>query len=363
MKRVCILCEAWESGGIESFLCNTLLTMDRSELEIDIVAAQIRDSVFTEALKNAGVRFQELFGTLRSPQNARLFSALLAERHYDVVHLNAYQALSLQYLKLAQEAGVPIRIAHSHNTELRDSSTRILKLAIHNWAKRAYGNVMTHRWACSAPAARFLFGETSEWAFIPNGINVERFRFDPAGREEVRTELKLEGKLVVGNVGRLCWQKNQAFLLDVFKEVQQQCHASALLLVGEGEARGELEAKARALGIENCVIFYGTTDRVERLYWAMDVFAFPSRFEGLGIAAVEAQAAGLPVICSDGVPSETMITEWARKLSRSAGAGSWAAAVQNMKNPGNRAASADAVSATGFDVAVVAKEIRNLWVR
>ena len=68
MKRVCILCEAWESGGIESFLCNTLLTMDRSELEIDIVAAQIRDSVFTEALKNAGVRFQELFGTLRSPK-------------------------------------------------------------------------------------------------------------------------------------------------------------------------------------------------------------------------------------------------------------------------------------------------------
>lgn len=363
MKRVCVLCEAWESGGIESFLCNTLLTMDRSELEIDIVAAQIGDSVFTETLKNAGIRFQELSGTLRSPKNARLLSALLAERHYDVVHLNAYQALSLQHLKLAQDAGAPIRIAHSHNTELRNSSTRPLKLAIHNWARRAYGNVMTHRLACSAPAARFLFGATSEWAFIPNGIDVERFRFDPAGRKEVRTELELEGKLVIGNVGRLCYQKNQAFLMDVFKEVQQQCHESALLLVGKGEVRAELDAKARALGIENCVIFYGTTDRVERLYWAMDVFAFPSRFEGLGIAAVEAQAAGLPVICSEGVPPEAMITDLAVKLSLSAGAKSWAEAVQNTKNPENRAASADVVSATGFDVAAVAKEIRNLWVR
>lgn len=361
MPRICILCESWESGGIESFLCNTLLAMDRSGLEVDIVAAQIRDSVFTESLKAAGIRFRELSGALRSPKNGPLFSALLAERDYDVVHLNAYQGLSLQYLALAKQAGVPVRIAHSHNTELRKSPARPLKLALHRWAKRAYGDVMTHRWACSTPAAQFLFGDALAWTFIPNGIDVERFRFDPAGREQIRAELGLTGKLVIGNVGRLCYQKNQAFLLEVFQAVHRRRPESVLLLVGEGEDRPALEERTRVLGLEKYVIFYGITDRVERLYWAMDVFAFPSRFEGLGIAAVEAQAAGLPTVCSDGVPPEAVITDLAAGLPLSTGAEAWAGAVLNGKALEDRAATADAVSAAGFDVTVVAEEIKNLW--
>ena len=361
MARICILCESWESGGIESFLCNTLLAMDRSGLEVDIVAAQLRDSVFTAPLEAAGIHFRELSGALRSPKNGRLFSALLAQRHYDIVHLNAYQGLSLHYLALAQRADVPVRIAHSHNTELRKSPARPLKLALHRWARGAYRDVMTHRWACSTPAARFLFGDTSEWTFIPNGIDVERFRFDPVVREQVRAELGLDGKLVIGNVGRLCYQKNQAFLLEVFREVQRQRPESVLLLVGEGEGRPALEERMRVLGLEKNVIFYGTTDRVERLYWAMDVFAFPSRFEGLGIAAVEAQAAGLPAVCSEDVPPEARMTELATELPLSAGARSWAETLLNEKPPADRAAAADEVSAAGFDVAVVAREIKSLW--
>jgi len=362
MARICVFCETWESGGIEAFLCNAICHMDLAGLEIDIVAARLGESIFTPALKERGVRFLPLSGSTRKlAENHRRFSALLAQRQYDVVHLNAYQALSLRYLALAQKAGVPVRIAHSHNTELRKSPGRPLKLALHRWARRAYGDVMTHRWACSASAARFLFGDTPEWTFIPNGIDVERFRFAPAARARVRGELGLEGKLVIGNVGRLCYQKNQTFLLDVLKAVQQRCPESALLLVGEGEDRPDLEEKARTLGIEDNVMFYGTTDRVERLYWAMDVFAFPSQFEGLGIAAVEAQAAGLPIVCSEGVPTETIVTDLALRLPLSAGAGEWAEAILNGKAPGSRAATADGVTAAGFGVETTAAKIREVW--
>lgn len=361
MPRICILCESWESGGIESFLCSTLLAMDRSGLEVDIVAAQFRDSVFTEPLRAAGIRFRELSGALHSPKNGALFFTLLAERDYDVVHLNAYQGLSLRYLALAKQAGVSVCIAHSHNTELRKSPTRPLKLVLHRWARRAYGDVMTHRWACSTPAARFLFGDAPAWSFIPNGIDVERFRFNSVVREQVRAELGLAGKLVVGNVGRLCYQKNQAFLLEVFQAAHRRRPESVLLLVGEGEDRPALEERARALGLETNVVFYGTTDRVERLYWAMDVFAFPSQFEGLGIAAVEAQASGLPTVCSEGVPPEAMITDLAAGLPLSAGAAAWTEVMLNRKAPENRAAAADRVSAAGFDVAAVAREIKSLW--
>lgn len=168
MARICVFCETWESGGIEAFLCNAICHMDLAGLEIDIVAARLGESIFTPALKERGVRFLPLSGSTRKlAENHRRFSALLAQQQYDVVHLNAYQALSLCYLALAQKAGVPVRIAHSHNTELRKSPGRPLKLALHRWAGKRYADVMTHRWACSASAARFLFGDTPEWTFVP----------------------------------------------------------------------------------------------------------------------------------------------------------------------------------------------------
>lgn len=124
-----LLCESWESGGIESFLHNILLRMDLTGLEVDIVAAQLKDSVFTQALREHGVRFRELSGSQRNlPENHRRFAALLWERRYDVVHLNIFQGMSLYYAHLAKRAGVPVRIAHSHNTDLRQSLTRPLKL-------------------------------------------------------------------------------------------------------------------------------------------------------------------------------------------------------------------------------------------
>ena len=335
--------------------------MDRRGLEIDLVAARLGRSVFAKPLEELGVHFYQLSGSTRKvAENRRLFRRLLEERRYDVVHLNAYQALSLQYLELARLSGVPVRIAHSHNTALRKSLTRPLKLALHRWARKKYAGEATRRWACSAQAARFLFGD-AEWTFVPNGIDVERFRFDPEGREEARRELGLENKLVIGNVGRLCYQKNQSFALDVFQLLHRQQPESLLLLVGEGEDRKALEEKAKSLGVDDSVIFYGTTDRVERLYWAMDVFAFPSLFEGLGIVAIEAQAAGLPVLCSEHIPEEAPITAWATRRELTAGAKSWAEALLAARSPEDRQTAAEAVIEAGFGVEAVAERVREAW--
>lgn len=358
MKRVCCFCESWESGGIESFLCNILLHMDLSGLEVDIVAARLEESVFTEPLKVRGIRFYELSGKANETlRNHRAFRRLLKERKYDVLHLNIYQSLSLAYARLARNAGVPVRIAHGHNTALRRSPTRRLKLALHHWAGKKYGGDVTHRWACSAMAAEFMFGSAADFTFIPNGINTERFRFDPDTRTRIRKELGVENALVVGNVGRLCYQKNQSFALDVFQILHQRQPESVLLLVGEGEDRKALEEKAKALGIEDSVIFCGITDRVEQLYWAMDVFLFPSRFEGLGIVAIEAQAAGLPVLCSENIPREALITEWAARLKLSDGPRVWAEKTLALKGI-DREGSTDKVAAAGFDIRTVAERIR-----
>lgn len=365
MKRICCLVERWESGGIESFLYNVLKRVSLIQLQVDIVASSLGESIFTEPLQERGIHFFELSGSQRSVmENHRRFRALLRERRYDVLHLNAFQGLSLAYLRIARQADVSVRIAHSHNTDLRKSLTRPLKLAVHTWAKEQFTQEATALWACSRNAAEFLFSrptlEQGGFRFIPNGIDTARFRFDPLARERVRTELGLEGKLVIGNVGRLCYQKNQEFLLDVLAEAVKRDPDSRLLLVGEGEDKPLLEQKAQQMGLMEKVLFYGLSDRVEQLLWAMDVFAFPSRFEGLGIAAIEAQAAGLPVVCSEFVPEETHVTIQMRTAPLHSGAADWAEALLTQR-AADREAGAAAVRDAGFYIADEAEKIATHW--
>lgn len=363
--RVCIFCESWESGGIESFLCNVLLQMRvQEEMEVDLVTSQMKESVFTQHLKDHGVRFYELSGRQTNiAENHRLFRKLLRERRYDVVHLNVFQGMSLYYARLAKEAGVPVRIAHSHNTDLRQSRTRILKLWLHRLYRSLYAQEVTDFWACSTPAAEFMFPEKllneRKFTFIPNGIDTARFRFDPVVREAIRQELGIEDRFVIGNVGRLCYQKNQSFLLDVLAEAVKIQPNSCLLLVGDGEDRVMLEEKAQRLNIANRVIFYGTTKQVEKLFWAMDVFAFPSRFEGLGIVAVEAQAAGLPVVCSEKIPLEAHITVWNHTVHLAGGVNRWAREILVSDSVPVRESAVQEVMTAGFDVAGVSDLIRS----
>ncbi len=367
MRRICIFCETWESGGIEAFLCNVLRHMDLSGLEVDLVAARLGKSLFTQPLKDRGVRFYELSGKANETfRNHKTFRALLAQRHYDVLHLNVFQGLSLAYARLAREAGVPVRIAHSHNTDLRQSLTRWLKLELHQWARGRYGADCTHLWACSEGAARFMFAEKDlqekDWQFIPNGIETEKFRFDPAARLEVREKLGLSDEFVIGNVGRLCRQKNQSFLLEVLQEVVRQRPNSRLLLVGEGEELPQLQEKAAALGVADKAIFYGTTPHVERLYQAMDVFAMPSKFEGLPVTAIEAQAAGLPCLFSNIITRECHVGTAVQFLPLSTPV-IWAKAISQVQLHNDRSEGAAIVQVADFDVTVVSQKLQETYLR
>ena len=320
----------------------------------------------TAELEEKGVRFYELSGNQRKlGQNHRMFKWLLKERQYDVVHLHIFQGLSLYYAYLAKKAGVPVRIAHSHNTALRQSKTRWLKLIVHNLAKRMLAENATEYWACSSLAAKFMFPqsvwEKRQYEFIPNGIDIERFRFDNKVRKKIRKDLDIEERFVIGNVGRLCYQKNQEFLIDIFASLQSARPDSVLLLVGEGEMKADLQQQAERLGIADKMIFYGVTDRVQNLLWAMDMFVFPSRFEGLGIAVVEAQAAGLPVVCSDNVPDEAVVNDLVRKVRLGVGADSWAETILHSQTDLNRLAFNEQVQKSGFAVADVTGRIEKMY--
>lgn len=363
MKRVCIYCQTWESGGIEAFISNMLSHMDLFDIKIDIVVDVLKESVFTDNLKSLGITFRELSGSQRSVvKNYRLFAKLISKQKYDVLHLNVFQALPLAYLLLAKRKGISVRIAHSHNTMLRRSKTRMLKMAVHKIVSWAFSKESTDLWACSDNAAKFMFPapllKKKEYRFIPNGIDLERFKFNEAERENIRNQLHLEKSFVIGNVGRLCYQKNQSFLLDTFARVYSRDISARLLLVGKGDDFKELEEKATKLSISDAVIFWGTTPNIEKLLWAMDVFVFPSVFEGLGIAAIEAQAAGLPTLCSDIVPPETLATPLAHMLPISVGCEAWAEKILEIRTL-RRQDERERLYTKGYEIADVAQQIEN----
>lgn len=363
VRRICCFCEKWESGGIESFLTNTYMHMDLNKIEIDLVVACLEESIFLDQIKSLNINIIPLSRSLNKLLfNYRMFYKLLQRRKYDVIHLNIYHGLSLVYCWLAKKCNIPIRIVHSHNTDLRKSRSRSIKLIIHNLCKRLFSGVETNRWACSGSAAKFMFPQSHSYEFIPNGIKTELFKYDPEKREHMREELGINNKLVVGNIGRLCYQKNQRFLLDMLSELKSisNIQPALLLLVGDGEDLASLQEYSNKMGLGGNIMFYGTSNDIPSLLSAMDVFVFPSIFEGLGIAAVEAQCSGLPVLCSDTVPPEVGVTELINFLSLSAGALKWAETALEIAKTERKDHSKD-VNNANFGIEAVASYIRNAY--
>ena len=306
MRRVLCFCEKWESGGIEAFLTSVYERMDLSDLRIDIVTCQYAPGIYDERLARVGLSVRVLSGSVRKlGRNLRLYRELLAKERYDVAHLNLYEGAGLLFAAEARRAGVPKIIVHSHNTDLHPGMLRSLKLAVHRSFVRRYAGQSDVRWAPSEVAARFLFGDLP-WTLLLNGIEPGRFAFDAEARTKERAALGVsEDQLLLGCVGRLCAQKNQAFLIDLLAEIPR----AALLLVGKGEDESMLRVLVAERGVVDRVIFAGTISDVAPLYSAMDVLCVPSLFEGLGIVAIEGQAACLPVLCSPAVPPEAHVTE------------------------------------------------------
>lgn len=354
MRHICCFCETWASGGIESFLNNVLLHMDLTNAEVDIVASCVKPSVFTAKLEAKGVHFVELSGKLRNAANFIKFYNLVREKQYDVIHFNLFHGLALCYVQMAKKCGVPTRIVHSHGAGLRKSKTKQIKLLLHKIGRILWSNTATEYWACSRTAAEFLFGK-KQYCFIPNGIDVDRFRFCDRVRERVRKELSISNKTVVGTVGRLSQEKNHRFLLDVFYKFRIKHPNSILLLVGDGDEKASLFEYANHLGVSDSIIFYGMSTQVNELLCAMDIFVFPSIFEGLGIAVVEAQVSGLVVLCSEGIPEEAHLSDNIVALSIE-NKDAWVAGIENLLDISrNRHSAADQIKRAGFDSENVAK--------
>ena len=224
-------------------------------------------------------------------------------------------------------------------------------------------NLATDFLACSEDAADWLYGDKiskDKIVIIPNSIESDAFKFDDAVRTEYRKKLGYQKTdFVIGHVGRFAYQKNHKFLLEVFKDVAEKNDCAKLLLTGTGELENEIKSATAQYGLENKVQFLGKRDDVNGLMQAMDLFAFPSRFEGLGVVLIEAQAAGLKCIASDQVPHNANITDNVVFLPLDKC--KWAEQIQKYKSDYSRKDMSQKIEDQGFGIKSMIMKIENVY--
>lgn len=236
---------------------------------------------------------------------------LLRQVQYDCVHIHGDVAYLLMiFARAAKQAGVKKIILHSHAAGI-DGGSRGVKRLLHDLTRHWLKRVATDFAACSDRAAAWMYPNIppSRVKLVKNGVDLARFDYDPETRARVRRELHLEDAFVVGHVGRFAYQKNHEYLLEAFAAIRKRVPNAKLLMVGEGVLFEQTQDRARQLGLGDDVIFYGASYDVGALMQGMDLFALPSRFEGLPVVGVEAQTAGLPVLFSDSVTRQAGLTD------------------------------------------------------
>jgi glycosyltransferase involved in cell wall biosynthesis len=297
-------------GGLETMLMNYYRQIDRSRIQFDFMVHREEKGHYDDEILRLGGKIYPM-PQIR-PGNYQLYFKLLDEffvQHpeYSVVHSHINENSSF-VLRSAKQAGVQCRIAHSHLSDL----TIDIKLPFRAYARYSMKDNPNRYFACSKKAGAWLFGKeraaSKEMIVLNNAVNVEDFKYNDKVRNQIRDEWNAGNKLVLGHVGRFNKQKNHEMLLDIFKAVHEKLPESMLVLVGEGDLRTSIEKKADKLGLSSNVRFLGVRGDIPNLMQGMDLFLFPSLFEGLPVVLVEAQAAGLNCVVSDAVTRESDVT-------------------------------------------------------
>ena len=350
--RVLMLFTILNRGGAETMVMNYYRAIDRSKLQFDFVVHREEEGDYEEEIRSLGGKIYRMM-PLR-PHTFGKYAHQIAEffdshPEYRIIHGQCSESGYFFY-KEAARRGIPVIIAHAHNSHVKFD----LKWIVRTWMKHQMRPYLTHYFACGEEAAEWLFGKqlAKNAIILKNAINTLQYKFDEQMREKKRKELRLASStLTICHIGRFDKVKNHNFILDIFEKLLKKRPDAHLLLIGDGVLRKQTENKAKEKGILAQVRFLGVRRDVNELLQAADVLVFPSLFEGLGIAVVEAQCTGMPCIISDIIPNEVMITDLVEKVSLHESASIWAEKlIAATTRTFDRPAYAEKVASAGYDI-------------
>lgn len=346
-------------GGIESYMMNYYRNFDRGRIQIDFVVHDAGGcGYYDDEIYKLGGQIFALPQKSKHPFSyTSKLKAILIEGKYKIIHTHM-DAMGAWVLRTAMKCGIPVRIAHSHNTQ--HLTTNPLKLFFLELALKNINRYATHRMACSNAAGEWLFGN-EPFIVVKNAIDVDKFKFNPKFRKSVRQQYNIKDNFLIGHIGRFDMQKNHTFLIDVFYEVHKTIPKSKLMLIGEGHLMEYIKKKVSDMGLKDNVIFIGVRDDANLFYNAFDLFVLPSLFEGLPVVAIETQINGCPLLLSSEITNETQITpnvqfvsldknEWLNKII-------FMTKKQDLRNEAHFD-----LSASGYDIRHEALKLQELYI-
>lgn len=358
-KHVLHILSALDFGGVETMLYNYYKHIDSDKIVFDFVVYSQKCGGMEELFKQYGSKIFHVTPKKESfIKNTIQIAKIIKNGNYDVIHVHQGFS-SFNSVLVSKLNRVPTTIVHNHGIK----TVSKIKKPFFSFLKFLNWHFSDWHFACSDEAGKNMFGKkwrsNNSCYVMKNAIELEKYRLNINMRQKMRDQLLLDDdSLLILHAGRMDDAKNQSFLLDVFSEVLDKEHNALLVLAGDGPLKPQLMKKAKDLGVDSRVVFPGVLQNLNHWYQAADVFAFPSKHEGLGMVVIEAQISGLPVICSNGVPKSVKLAEQVSFLSLSDGFVLWCDGILSAKNH-LRADNFELVKSEGYDVCQAALKYQN----
>ena len=304
MIRVLHIVTNMRRGGLETMIMNYYRHIDRSKVQFDFLVHRDYESDYDCEILRLGGRIYHVSRLIPWSNSYRRIICDFFTNHpeYRIIHVHQ-DCLSSVVLECAKRMNIPVRIAHSHSSSQDKNWKYIVKL----YYMRSISKYATDLFACGKAAGDWMFCG-NPYKIVRNAIEIEKYEYSNVKSERIRKQFHLNNEIVIGHVGRFTNAKNHKFLVDVFNECVKLSPNVKLLLVGDGENQQTIKKKVKKYKLQNKVVFTGAVEDTYNLMQAMDIFVFPSLYEGLPLTMIEAQASGLPCVISDKVPQECIIT-------------------------------------------------------
>jgi len=347
-------------GGIETFLINVLRRIDKNDFYIDFIS-ECETPAYNDEIRSLGSNIYQLPPRRKHPlQHRKMLYKLIHENNYNIIHVHKNSLADISAFTVCKRARVKSVIAHSHSSS---TLTKIFHL-LHLVNRKKIRRIAKYYFACNELAGRWLFGNKlyneGNITIVSNAIDIDRFAFCQKTRDNVRRALGLQDNFVIGHVGRFISNKNHEFLIKLFLIAHKINPSSVLMLVGEGEVKTKIEKLVLQNGISDSVIFTGERNDVSELYQAMDVFVLPSFYEGMPVAAIEAQAAGLPCLLSNSISNEIALTSLVKQLEMN-NLDIWLDAIKNTKKIENRENCNKRIIEERYDISSTVSKLEQLY--
>ncbi|CUO14421.1 GDP-mannose-dependent alpha-(1-6)-phosphatidylinositol monomannoside mannosyltransferase [Turicibacter sanguinis] len=304
MNKVLVFGFTETLGGVETFFMTYYRKMNLEKYSFDFITVY-DNMIFSDEIKKNNGKIYKVTNFKKNPIKYRKeVTKIMKEGKYDTVYVNMLSAANLLPIKIAKKNGIKNIIAHSHNS---NTPKNIVKIGLHRLNKIKIKNYANKYIACSEKAGQWMYGDKINFTVLNNAVDIDKFSYNSDMKQELMKELKND--YIVGHIGRFSEAKNQEFIIEIAKKVLEKDNKISFVLIGEGENKQKIKEKIQKENLEKKIFVLNSTTEVFKFYSVFDMFILPSRFEGLPIVGIEAQANGLPCVFSDKITKELKIND------------------------------------------------------